>query len=183
MFPFLQLLRIWRQPSQNCGSLLYPESASRLLLIILLTVQTGLGPTLEFYTLVSRELQKAKLALWRSSEAIKPPSEGAEGADADVYITSKTGLFPRPLTTAPAAATTDYQGAASSAVSSGCSSRSVPRSSARSTSHTVSSVGSLSRFKMLGRLMAKALQDSRVSSSRFNDSHGSASTEKSFFSF
>lgn len=34
-------------------------------------VGTGLGPTLEFYTLVSRELQRADLGLWRSKESVK----------------------------------------------------------------------------------------------------------------
>jgi E3 ubiquitin-protein ligase TRIP12 len=32
-------------------------------------VGTGLGPTLEFYTLVSRELQRVELGLWRTQEA------------------------------------------------------------------------------------------------------------------
>jgi len=31
-------------------------------------VGTGLGPTLEFYTLTSHELQKVELGLWRSDE-------------------------------------------------------------------------------------------------------------------
>jgi E3 ubiquitin-protein ligase TRIP12 len=34
-------------------------------------VGTGLGPTLEFYTLVSRELQRVDLGLWRSIESAK----------------------------------------------------------------------------------------------------------------
>lgn len=31
-------------------------------------VGTGLGPTLEFYALVSQELQRADLGLWRGEE-------------------------------------------------------------------------------------------------------------------
>ncbi|GCC39398.1 hypothetical protein chiPu_0022870, partial [Chiloscyllium punctatum] len=31
-------------------------------------VGTGLGPTLEFYALVSQELQRADLGLWRGDE-------------------------------------------------------------------------------------------------------------------
>lgn len=34
-------------------------------------VGTGLGPTLEFYTLVSRELQRMDLGLWRAKESVK----------------------------------------------------------------------------------------------------------------
>jgi E3 ubiquitin-protein ligase TRIP12 len=34
-------------------------------------VGTGLGPTLEFYTLVSREIQRADLGLWRAKESVK----------------------------------------------------------------------------------------------------------------
>jgi len=33
-----------------------------------LKVGTGLGPTLEFYALVSQELQRADLGLWRGEE-------------------------------------------------------------------------------------------------------------------
>lgn len=40
-------------------------------------VGTGLGPTLEFYALVSQELQRADLDLWRG-EAV--PMKGADGA-------------------------------------------------------------------------------------------------------
>lgn len=35
---------------------------------LLLKVGTGLGPTLEFYALVSQELQRADLGLWRGEE-------------------------------------------------------------------------------------------------------------------
>ncbi|EDQ91305.1 uncharacterized protein MONBRDRAFT_15214 [Monosiga brevicollis MX1] len=48
-------------------------------------VGTGLGPTLEFYALASRELQRADLALWRG--------EAGEGAE---YVHPTTGLYPRP---------------------------------------------------------------------------------------
>ena len=42
-------------------------------------VGTGLGPTLEFYALVSRELQRADLDMWRG-EAIKLPEEKGKTA-------------------------------------------------------------------------------------------------------
>eukprot|EP00118_Oscarella_pearsei_P014996 m.131965 g.131965 ORF g.131965 m.131965 type:complete len:118 (+) comp38060_c0_seq3:132-485(+) len=38
-------------------------------------VGTGLGPTLEFYTLVSRELQRADLKMWRGEEYQSPDGE------------------------------------------------------------------------------------------------------------
>lgn len=49
-------------------------------------VGTGLGPTLEFYALVSKELQRTDLELWHS-----PDSHGKE------YVHHPTGLFPAPL--------------------------------------------------------------------------------------
>eukprot|EP00047_Mylnosiga_fluctuans_P008553 m.7767 g.7767 ORF g.7767 m.7767 type:complete len:1657 (+) comp2221_c0_seq1:146-5116(+) len=51
---------------------------------------TGLGPTLEFYALVSRELQKSSLGLWRSGSLL------AEDADVPEYTFNPEGLFPRP---------------------------------------------------------------------------------------
>ena len=44
-------------------------------------VGTGLGPTLEFYALVSRDLQRADLDLWRGEkvEAMKGDQEDLKG--------------------------------------------------------------------------------------------------------
>lgn len=54
-------------------------------------VGTGLGPTLEFYTLVSREFQKCGLGMWRGDQnAFNPNIEERE------TIESPFGLFPRP---------------------------------------------------------------------------------------
>ncbi|PIO29672.1 hypothetical protein AB205_0123590 [Aquarana catesbeiana] len=39
-------------------------------------VGTGLGPTLEFYALVSQELQRADLGLWRGEEVTLPNPKG-----------------------------------------------------------------------------------------------------------
>ncbi|XP_078448275.1 HECT ubiquitin protein ligase family protein KAK [Wolffia australiana] len=50
-------------------------------------VGTGLGPTLEFYTLLSHDLQKKKLGLWRSN------SSEARSED---LVDAPLGLFPRP---------------------------------------------------------------------------------------
>lgn len=49
-------------------------------------VGTGLGPTLEFYALVSKELQKQELDLWHSNDS----KEGE-------YVYNSAGLFPAPL--------------------------------------------------------------------------------------
>lgn len=49
-------------------------------------VGTGLGPTLEFYALVSKELQKTNLELWN-----------ATGLSESEYVHNPVGLFPIPL--------------------------------------------------------------------------------------
>ncbi|XP_038904018.1 E3 ubiquitin-protein ligase UPL4 [Benincasa hispida] len=58
-------------------------------------VGTGLGPTLEFYTLVSREFQKYGLGMWRGDHDafISKKSLNIEGRET---IGSPFGLFPRP---------------------------------------------------------------------------------------
>ena len=72
-------------------------------------VGTGLGPTLEFYTLVSKELQRADLALWKgdavkisSSDVVMEENEsgGGGGGTSDPcieYVHSSAGLYPVPL--------------------------------------------------------------------------------------
>jgi len=55
-------------------------------------VGTGTGPTLEFYTLVSHELQLRSLGLWRTD----PVPAGATGEQAD-RVDAPHGLFPAPL--------------------------------------------------------------------------------------
>src|SRR5689334_12394541 len=54
---------------------LYASSRAVLELEYFNEVGTGLGPTLEFYTLLSHELQKKSLGMWRSEEV-----EGGRGA-------------------------------------------------------------------------------------------------------
>jgi len=58
-------------------------------------VGTGLGPTLEFYTLVSREIQRVDLDLWRG-DPIKL-QEPKDGDDETLYIYSPNGLYPAPV--------------------------------------------------------------------------------------
>jgi len=64
-------------------------------------VGTGLGPTLEFYSLVSKELQRSDLQLWKGA-TVKIGSEEAMDEDKTEdpcveYVHSDTGLFPLPL--------------------------------------------------------------------------------------
>ncbi|XP_067014060.2 E3 ubiquitin-protein ligase TRIP12 isoform X3 [Anabrus simplex] len=88
-------------------------------------VGTGLGPTLEFYALVSREMQRADLELWHG-ERQEPPSSGPNSTS---YVHSPVGLFPLPL--------------------------------GRTTkSNQVAKVKS--KFRFLGKFMAKAVMDSRM---------------------
>uniref|UniRef100_A0A1B6I391 E3 ubiquitin-protein ligase n=1 Tax=Homalodisca liturata TaxID=320908 RepID=A0A1B6I391_9HEMI len=79
-------------------------------------VGTGLGPTLEFYALVSKELQRSDLELWA-------------GSHSGTHVFSPSGLFPSPL-----GRTTKV-------------------------SHTVRI---RSKFRFLGKFMAKAVMDSRM---------------------
>lgn len=58
-------------------------------------VGTGLGPTLEFFTLVSREFQKSGLGLWRGDHTEVSSSEGV-GAEDYTILVAPLGLFPRP---------------------------------------------------------------------------------------
>uniref|UniRef100_A0A7N0T0D4 HECT-type E3 ubiquitin transferase n=1 Tax=Kalanchoe fedtschenkoi TaxID=63787 RepID=A0A7N0T0D4_KALFE len=98
-------------------------------------VGTGLGPTLEFYTLLSHDLQKASLGMWRSnssshsqvdSKTGKPSGAGSEVVDAPL------GLFPRPW----APSTDSAEGSQFCKV--------------------------IDYFRLVGRTMAKALQDGRL---------------------
>ena len=65
-------------------------------------VGTGLGPTMEFYTLVSKELQRADLSLWKG-ESVKISSDDvmeAEDEDASEcidYVFAPAGLYPLPM--------------------------------------------------------------------------------------
>ncbi|XP_073530510.1 E3 ubiquitin-protein ligase TRIP12 isoform X7 [Phyllobates terribilis] len=58
-------------------------------------VGTGLGPTLEFYALVSQELQRADLGLWRGEEiTLANPKGSQEGTK---YVHNMQGLFALPF--------------------------------------------------------------------------------------
>ncbi|KAJ2063370.1 Ubiquitin fusion degradation protein 4 [Coemansia sp. S146] len=64
-------------------------------------VGTGLGPTLEFYSTVSRCLQERPLGMWRETHAAGSATSGLRNSPlADVqqpeYVDAPHGLFPRP---------------------------------------------------------------------------------------
>ncbi|KAF2171316.1 hypothetical protein M409DRAFT_18430 [Zasmidium cellare ATCC 36951] len=66
---------------------LYGASSSVLEVEYFEEVGTGLGPTLEFYSTVSKEFSKKKLKLWRENES----------NDADEFAFGQRGLFPAPM--------------------------------------------------------------------------------------
>ncbi|KAH6887572.1 hypothetical protein B0T10DRAFT_562785 [Thelonectria olida] len=66
---------------------LYGASQSILEVEYFEEVGTGLGPTLEFYSTVSKEFSKKKLKLWRETDS----------SGIDEFVFGISGLFPRPL--------------------------------------------------------------------------------------
>ena len=71
---------------------LYGASTSVLEVEYFEEVGTGLGPTLEFYSTVSKEFSRKELKLWRENES----------AENSKYVFSKLGLFPAPMSVAQA---------------------------------------------------------------------------------
>jgi E3 ubiquitin-protein ligase TRIP12 len=93
--PFLgrlqrQKVRISRQRTYESAVKvmeLYGSSPSMLEVEYFDEVGTGLGPTLEFYSTVSKEFSKKKLKMWRENESNND----------DEYAFGKHGLFPAPM--------------------------------------------------------------------------------------
>ncbi|XP_061342076.1 E3 ubiquitin-protein ligase UPL3 [Gastrolobium bilobum] len=106
-------------------------------------VGTGLGPTLEFYTLLSHDLQKVVLQMWRSGssenyrmeidedEKKTKSSEGFFAGDGEL-VQTPLGLFPRPW----------------------------PANADASEGSQFFKV--IEYFRLVGRVVAKALQDGRL---------------------
>ncbi|WPG98568.1 Hypothetical protein R9X50_00136000 [Acrodontium crateriforme] len=69
---------------------LYGGSQSMLEVEYFEEVGTGLGPTLEFYSTVSKELSKKKTKLWRENESF----------EGDEFAFGRRGLFPAPMSEA-----------------------------------------------------------------------------------
>ncbi|KAL5066522.1 hypothetical protein RYX36_028259 [Vicia faba] len=109
-------------------------------------VGTGLGPTLEFYTILSHDLQKVRLQMWRSYSSEKhlmdvdgdeKKMKSCEGYGSNVpgdgeLVQAPMGLFPRPW----------------------------PTNGDASEDSQFTKV--VEYFRLLGRVMAKALQDGRL---------------------
>lgn len=72
---------------------LYGSSPSILEVEYFEEVGTGLGPTLEFYSTVSKEFSKRKLKIWRDTD----------GSSTAEYAFGKRGLFPAPMSDEQAA--------------------------------------------------------------------------------
>ncbi|SCV74863.1 BQ2448_7892 [Microbotryum intermedium] len=68
---------------------LYGSSRAALEVEFFDEVGSGLGPTLEFYALASKEFSRKNLRLWRDND-------GHDDASS-TYVHSPTGLFPRPI--------------------------------------------------------------------------------------
>jgi E3 ubiquitin-protein ligase TRIP12 len=114
-------------------------------------VGSGLGPTLEFYTLLSHEFQKKSLGIWRDEDTTTTttaPTSGNVGSKSssrrnssssnkDGGVSAPQGLFPAPMDTTTTTTRT------------------------RTTAATVKEEV-LSQFKLLGQVVAKALQDNRL---------------------
>lgn len=66
---------------------LYGSSSSILEVEYFEEVGTGLGPTLEFYSLVSKEFARRDLKIWRDEDPTNP----------GVYVHHPSGLFPAPI--------------------------------------------------------------------------------------
>ncbi|KAJ7587961.1 ubiquitin-protein ligase [Mycena floridula] len=66
---------------------LYGSSSSVLEVEYFEEVGTGLGPTLEFYSLVSKEFARKDLKVWRDSHH----------TDSGVYVNHPSGLYPAPI--------------------------------------------------------------------------------------
>jgi E3 ubiquitin-protein ligase TRIP12 len=66
---------------------LYGSSSSILEVEYFEEVGTGLGPTLEFYSLVSREFARRDLKIWRDDDPLRQ----------GLYVFHPRGLFPAPI--------------------------------------------------------------------------------------
>lgn len=82
---------------------LYGSSSSILEVEYFEEVGTGLGPTLEFYALVSREFARRDLKIWRDDDPLR------EGT---AYVFHPRGLFPAPMppSTTTTASTEEEEG-------------------------------------------------------------------------
>ncbi|KAL0023887.1 hypothetical protein WJX79_004926 [Trebouxia sp. C0005] len=121
-------------------------------------VGTGLGPTLEFYTLLSHELQRKGLGMWRSDTGKDSEAAAAQGtpkkptAGADIKASNPDQPHVAALQSDIAL---DGQLQQFVTAPQGLFPAPLPP-------HLLADSKVLSHFKLLGRAMAKALQDNRL---------------------
>ncbi|KAJ1794672.1 Ubiquitin fusion degradation protein 4 [Coemansia sp. RSA 2399] len=101
----------------------------------------GNGPTLEFYSLVSRCLQESALGIWRDEGS----TLGAGSSELPQYVNAPLGLFPRALGTNKSAKSDTVQ------------SQEINLDEA-----TLSSDRSVKMFQFIGHFVAKGLIDNRI---------------------
>ncbi|KAL4435190.1 hypothetical protein ABPG77_001872 [Micractinium sp. CCAP 211/92] len=165
---------------------LYAGSKSQLEIEFFNEVGTGLGPTLEFYTLLSHELQRKSLGIWRHD------ASAAGGAGAGTTGTAAGALVEEAKQAAAAAAAADASGGAGAQAAAAARSAAGPgplageleaekgqlSESVRAGDLVYAPQGlfpaplppgqrgedskRVSYFRLLGRAVAKALQDSRL---------------------
>lgn len=117
-------------------------------------VGTGLGPTLEFYTLLSHELQKNVLGMWRSGSCSKEAAvaENVEMQDVEQH---EVFLHTNKVSTIPTVETEEFVQAPQ-----GLFPRPWPPNADSSPGSQFSKA--INYFRFLGQVMAKALQDGRL---------------------
>jgi E3 ubiquitin-protein ligase TRIP12 len=118
---------------------LYGSSSSILEVEYFEEVGTGLGPTLEFYSLVSKEFARRDLKIWRDADATHPGP----------YVHHPLGLFPSPI--APEDITRD--GAQCVKLSEPTGRYLILSLIYRKRTHI---------FRVIGQFVAKAMLDSRI---------------------
>ncbi|KAF2718385.1 hypothetical protein K431DRAFT_274818 [Polychaeton citri CBS 116435] len=107
---------------------LYGSSASILEVEYFEEVGTGLGPTLEFYSTVSKEFSKKKTKMWRENESF--------AYSGDEFAFGRHGLFPAPMS--------------------------------EDMANNENGQRILHLFKILGKLVARSMLDSRIIDVPFN---------------
>ncbi|KAF8410414.1 hypothetical protein HHK36_002943 [Tetracentron sinense] len=116
-------------------------------------VGTGLGPTLEFYTLLSHDLQKVELGIWRSNSSTEKPAMEIDG---DEQKNRKND------DTSDAKKLRPYSAAGSDLVQAPLGLFPHPWSLNADTSDGSQFSKVIEYFRLVGRVIGKALQDGRL---------------------
>ena len=122
---------------------LYGSSSSVLEVEYFEEVGTGLGPTLEFYSLVSKEFARRDLKIWRDADQTRPGQ----------FVHHPDGLFPAPISP------DDIANDGGQYVDPFLFHRILKMISSRKRTHI---------FRVIGQFLAKAMLDSRIIDLSFN---------------